>query len=69
MPIGRLPDRKLKLSGLTTCSGTCDDISNTTRVRGPLSAMTHEARCGPSMSTDRVRDCVSYNRVRNLSYL
>jgi hypothetical protein len=52
-----------------TCSGASDDISNTARAEGPLSAMAHETGCGLSKSRDRVRVCVSYIRDGNLSYL
>jgi hypothetical protein len=46
-----------------------DDTSNTAKARGPLSAMAHVARCGPSKSPDRVRVCESCIRDGNLSYL
>jgi hypothetical protein len=59
-------DGKLKLPGLMTCSGASDDSSNTARVWSPLSVMAHESECGIIKSPDRVRICVSYNRVRNL---
>jgi hypothetical protein len=45
------------------------DTSNTVRVEGPLSAMAHEAGCGPVKSADRVCVCVTYNKVGNISYL
>jgi hypothetical protein len=46
-----------------------DDTSNTARAGGPLSTMANEVGCDPSKSPDRVRVCVSCNRVRNLPYL
>jgi hypothetical protein len=40
----------------------------TSGLGGPLAVIVHEAGCGLSKSSDRVRICVSYNRVENLSY-
>jgi hypothetical protein len=44
-------------------------IPNITWARDPLSTMAHEDRYGLSKSLDRVRVCMSYNKVRNLPYL
>jgi hypothetical protein len=67
--ISQYPNREPKWPGLTTCSRASDDTSNTARARGPLGAMAHEARYGPSKSPDRVRVSVSCNKVTNLPYL
>jgi hypothetical protein len=45
------------------------DNSNTAWAEGPLSAMAHEAECGPSKSLDWVRICMSCNGVRILLYI
>jgi hypothetical protein len=41
-----------------------DETSNT-----PLSVIAHEAGCSLNKSSDPMRVCISYNRVRNWSYL
>jgi hypothetical protein len=46
-----------------------DDSSNTVRAGVPLSVMAHEAGCGLSKSSNRVRVCMSFNRVKKLPYL
>jgi hypothetical protein len=51
------------------CSGASDDTSNTARAGGSLSDTSHEAGCHPSKSPGWMRVCVSYSRVRNLTYL
>jgi hypothetical protein len=59
----------LGISTIMSSSFQLDDTTNTAWVGGPLSANSHEVGCGPSKSLDRVRVCVSCNRVKNLLYL
>jgi hypothetical protein len=45
------------------------NTSNTVWAEGPLSAMAHEAGCGPIKSPNWVHVCMSCNKVKNMSYL
>jgi hypothetical protein len=51
------------------CLGASDDTIKSTQARGPVAVMAHEVGCGPTYGPDRMRVCVSYNRVGNLLYL
>jgi hypothetical protein len=59
----------LGISTIMSSSFQLGDTINTAQVRAHYLQMAHEVGCGPSKSHDRMRICVSCNRVENMSYL